>query len=1249
MTSDDKKLYELLTELKGKLQEKFYDLDNDRRPAICSDDSLRLLCKYKPKNMNDLSNIAGIGDKFISEYGSYFIETINKFCSHKKEPINSNEKKILSLLENRLVNINKRNRLLYSSKLNKGFGLDIFKMVQNPKEIEKFILSQNTGSFTLANLFLTEKTPLDSLIKLIRQNNKNEIETGNNELYIAYPFVQGRLENENFNIKAPLILFPVKIERVKDDFVLKNDSARDIIYNTTLILANNKFNGKNSILPDNSIEDFEENDYIPKMIKFYEDNNFNIIDKSYPLEKYLENKASEFPEYQNGMLEIRRYMVLGIYSSYVTSMYGDFHKMISEGDITKLIKELINGVNSTDSITGDYEENDVEKDIVKSEQEIDYINELDYSQEKVLKLINSYNALVVQGPPGTGKSQTITSIIVQAILKGKSVLMVSEKKTALDVIYSRLGTLSKFALLIDDVENKNEFYSQLNNFVDVLTHDFTTVELLENRNHRSESQIKSDIQSIDNDIAMLDAIEKKVYEINDFGTSMYNLYNVSEKNLFKNGVEYSIYEYLLNNIPTQIKKLNYEDLTNIRNEFNNINFVNDIEFYFKYFLQNGKVTLIKDNLSEFDIIKFKNDILEYKNDIENYSKSSIFQKIGLKFTMIKKVKNLNINYFNEVSSDIAKFIVNSIDLIDDIILNYNKFITTKYTFNNLSSVKKKYASLVIELKNKFELSFYDSNRYIYNFILYYHIITFEKNNTDILRYIGDFSNIRHDIEQRISDKKELTINLAYNKLFLDLYKLYDNKRLDKFNEMINRKRKMSINKFSSKFKNEMMDSIKIWLMTPEVVSDILPFEKDLFDLIIFDEASQLYVEKAIPAIYRSKKIVIAGDQKQLKPSSLGTGRILDEIDEEEENDGFLEYESLLDASYYKFRNTLLNYHYRSNYAELINFSNYAFYNGRLLVATKMADSNYKPIERIKVEEGRWIDKQNLAEAKKTVELVKKILKERKNNETIGVITFNSSQMELIEDLIEKEKNLDSEFATLMTEEENRFINGENISFFVKNIERVQGDERDIIIFSIGYGKNEEGRLSTQFGWLNNDGGENRLNVAISRAKKKIYVITSFEPDELYVDDSKNKGPKLFKEYLRYVKAIDENDDELAKSILNSLLDISKTSSQLSFDSSFEEEVYQKLIEEGYNVETQYGVGGYKIDLVIKDDKENNLLGIECDGRMYHSSKNARERDYHRQKYLESRGGKIYRIWSTNWWKNPGLEIEKIKNMLNQTN
>lgn len=156
------------------------------------------------------------------------------------------------------------------------------------------------------------------------------------------------------------------------------------------------------------------------------------------------------------------------------------------------------------------------------------------------------------------------------------------------------------------------------------------------------------------------------------------------------------------------------------------------------------------------------------------------------------------------------------------------------------------------------------------------------------------------------------------------------------------------------------------------------------------------------------------------------------------------------------------------------------------------------------------------------------------------------------------------------------------------------------------------------------------------------MVTSIEPEELVVDYTKNVGPKLFKKYLEYVKAVDAGNKKLVKNLLLSLLDKEKEENELTFDSEFEEEVCAKLVERGYKVETQYGVGGYRIDLVIKSfDGKKNLLGIECDGRLYHSSKYARERDYHRQKYLESRGWKIYRIWSSNWWKNPDLEINKI--------
>ena len=179
--------------------------------------------------------------------------------------------------------------------------------------------------------------------------------------------------------------------------------------------------------------------------------------------------------------------------------------------------------------------------------------------------------------------------------------------------------------------------------------------------------------------------------------------------------------------------------------------------------------------------------------------------------------------------------------------------------------------------------------------------------------------------------------------------------------------------------------------------------------------------------------------------------------------------------------------------------------------------------------------------------------------------------------------------------------------------------------------------------MSQDGGENRLNVAISRAKKKIYLVTSIEPEQLSVDDSKNKGPKLFKKYLQYVKAVSENNEKYEEEILKSVLDTDiNAETENKFDSDFEVEVCDKLRERGYIVHNQIGVSGYRIDLGIYDEKKSKyILGIECDGAAYHSSKSARERDIHRQRYLESRGWNIIRIWSKHWWNNPEFEVQRI--------
>jgi very-short-patch-repair endonuclease len=219
------------------------------------------------------------------------------------------------------------------------------------------------------------------------------------------------------------------------------------------------------------------------------------------------------------------------------------------------------------------------------------------------------------------------------------------------------------------------------------------------------------------------------------------------------------------------------------------------------------------------------------------------------------------------------------------------------------------------------------------------------------------------------------------------------------------------------------------------------------------------------------------------------------------------------------------------------------------------------------------------------------------------------------------------------------------SLFVKNIENVQGDQRDIIVFSIGYGPDSTGRVRANFGALNREGGDNRLNVAVSRSKERIIVISSVDPADLSVANAKNRGPRLLKNYLEYARAVSARDEELRGSVLrevNPARDVSGPR-KIRFDSPFEEEVMNALQRQQLTVRTQVGVSGFRIDLAVvdPDDPTRYLLGIECDGAAYHSAPSARERDIYRQRFLESRGWHIHRIWSRNWWRNPHKEVEKV--------
>jgi very-short-patch-repair endonuclease len=294
------------------------------------------------------------------------------------------------------------------------------------------------------------------------------------------------------------------------------------------------------------------------------------------------------------------------------------------------------------------------------------------------------------------------------------------------------------------------------------------------------------------------------------------------------------------------------------------------------------------------------------------------------------------------------------------------------------------------------------------------------------------------------------------------------------------------------------------------------------------------------------------------------------------------------------------------------------------------------------------------EADRIVDTVISLLSQNDNEDpTLGIITFNSAQADLINDVLDERAQKDPDIQKLLENARQRKEGDQFVGLFVKNIENVQGDERDIILFSVAYATDENGKMVSQFGSLSQDGGENRLNVAVTRARKKVFIVCSFEPSEwTRVDTYSSRGPRLLKKYLEYGKAVSDGDEERVHQVLNSILDattVQDIRGQSIYDSPFEEEVAIAIRNLGYTVHTQVGFSGYRIDLAVvhPNDPERYILAVECDGAMYHSSKIARERDFYRQWFLQQHGWKVHRVWSRNWWKTKSRELEKIQDEINR--
>ena len=422
-----------------------------------------------------------------------------------------------------------------------------------------------------------------------------------------------------------------------------------------------------------------------------------------------------------------------------------------------------------------------------------------------------------------------------------------------------------------------------------------------------------------------------------------------------------------------------------------------------------------------------------------------------------------------------------------------------------------------------------------------------------------------------------------------------------------------------------------FMMSPLSVAQYLdPTNEELqFDVVIFDEASQVKPEDALGAFMRGKTAVVMGDTQQLPPTSFFDQMSSGESDEEEATS--LDMESILHLCKLSFPVKMLKWHYRSRHESLISVSNKEFYDNELLVYPSPSHNDpelglkfhYNPNTAYE----RGSSSANPLEAKDVVDEIFNHFDKYGDTKSLGVGTFSVAQKNAILEELEVRRKQRPELEPLFSENKDE-------RFFVKNLETIQGDERDVILISVGYGYDKDRKISLNFGPLNQDGGERRLNVLITRAREKCVVFSNFKAYDMHLTANPPYGVKSLKEFLEYA----EN------------LTLGTPKNEEFSREPFEDAIYNFLIENGYQVDKQIGCAGFRVDLAIVDEENPGkyIVGITTDGKMYASSKVARDRDRLREQVLNGLGWKLYHLWSTDWYRNRDLGRKKLTDFIEKS-
>ena len=1132
------------------------------------------------------------------------------------------------------------------------------RLVRSKLHPELHDLITNDIKHRTLHTYQTELETRNTLKNIYRASRNAIEETGANALYLAIGTLRWYETDLSEKARyAPILMLPVEIVYKRGDYFIRT-RQEEIALNITLV----EFLRQNFDINIPGLNPLPKDDHGVDVLKI-----FAII------REVIKNKKR---------WDVEEETILGVFSFSKFLMWNDIHNHKEEllsNDIVRSLVEQKLVFNPTNVISNLKE---IDKSLKPDTLALPV--PIDSSQMAAVMEAGEGHSFILYGPPGTGKSQTITNLIANALFQGKRVLFVAEKMAALSVVQKRLEkiNLAPFCLEIHSNKiTKRHVLDQLKMALGV-THiikpeEYSRIaeELFEQRSklidymealHDSKG---SEGVSLYDCIVRYESIDAPELDINTNDEELSSNFRIENLDIYRHLL---VDKYLavlkLTNHPSMnpllglsideedLKDINglssrfRETINIIRNGVGNLSKLSRAAVIKKEILRDSSSEIFSANANElynewrtikakwflpryFAKKKYINKIRQYnplivEQDINDFlSKLMEYNELHQE---IVKIQTAISHYFESKYENDTLPDENVANIYIEKLNNWDSHIGQVRDWYQWCAYKKELKEKGLGvIASKIEQMVIPGETLCDSFFktMFKHLANERISQSSILRtFEGSIFDETVSRYQKLTEEFQLLSQKElYARLAAKIPHVTEN--IDNSSEigLLNRNisnggRGLSLRDLMDQIPTLLPKLCPCMLMSPMSVAQYLDLSQEKFDLVIFDEASQMPTSEAIGAIARGNAVIVVGDPKQMPPTSFFCSTSVN--DDEAEID---DMESILeDCRTLEIPSLQLNWHYRSKHESLIAFSNNEYYDGSLITFPSIDDQStkvkYNFVDGIYDKGGR---RSNKKEAETIVkEIAKRLESPDHANNSIGVIAFSAVQQNLIEDMLiemlEKNKNL-REAAEEMYE-----------PIFVKNLENVQGDERDIIMFSIGYGPDKDGKVSMNFGPLNNVGGERRLNVAVSRARKEMLVYSSLKSSQIDLRRTKAKGVEGLKHFLEYAE-----QQILVQSVGN------KSDSS---DTIISEQIAKALRERGYMVNTNVGRSNFKVDIAIGDNAVNGnySLGILLDGYGYHNTQTTRDREIVQPTVLKLLNWKIMRVWSVDWLINPQRVLSRIE-------